>query len=108
MSHDAMSQTSMSSADVEGLARELMSAYEEGRMLDVPPSAPAGFDLDTAYAIEAQLKDLRQAAGHKPVGRKVGYANKAVWRVLKLETLVWAHMYDNTVHSSDDNSATLT
>jgi 2-oxo-3-hexenedioate decarboxylase len=31
-----------------------------------------------------------------------------MWRVLKLETLVWAHMYDNTVHYSDRNSATLT
>ena len=38
-----------------------------------------------------------RAAGHRTVGRKVGYANKAVWRVLKLETLVWAHMYDDTV-----------
>jgi 2-oxo-3-hexenedioate decarboxylase len=37
----------------------------------------------------------------------VGYANKAVWRMLKLETLVWAHMYDDTVHYANDNSATL-
>jgi hypothetical protein len=36
--------------------------------------------------------------GHQTVGRKVGFANKAMWRVLKLETLVWAHMYDDTVH----------
>jgi 2-oxo-3-hexenedioate decarboxylase len=31
-----------------------------------------------------------------------------MWRVLKLETLVWAHMYDDTVHYSDRNAATLT
>jgi 2-keto-4-pentenoate hydratase len=31
-----------------------------------------------------------------------------MWRVLKLETLVWAHMYDDTVHYSDHNSSTLT
>jgi 2-keto-4-pentenoate hydratase len=30
-----------------------------------------------------------------------------MWRVLKLETLVWAHMYDDTVQHSDNNSATL-
>ncbi|HZW96828.1 MAG TPA: hypothetical protein VFF64_28035 [Candidatus Eremiobacteraceae bacterium] len=108
MSDDAMSQTSKSPTDLESLARELMSAYEEGRMVDVPFSARAGFDLDTAYALEARLKEMRRAAGHKAVGRKVGYANKAMWRVLKLETLVWAHMYDDTVHSSNNNSATLT
>jgi 2-keto-4-pentenoate hydratase len=31
-----------------------------------------------------------------------------MWRVLKLETLVWAHMYEDTVQHSDNNSATLT
>src|SRR5208282_2667012 len=47
------------------------------------------------------------AQGHHAVGRKVGYANKAMWRALKLETLVWAHMYDDTVHFSEGNVATL-
>jgi len=76
-------------------------------MVNVPPSERPGFDLDTAYQVEATLKKFREAAGHKAVGLKVGYANKAMWRILKLETLVWAHMYDNTVHYSDRNSAAL-
>src|SRR5207302_157733 len=75
-------------------------------MVAVPPSACPGFDLNRAYEVENKLKQWRQAAGHKSVGSKVGYANKAVWRVLKLETLVWGHMYDDTVHQSDANSAT--
>ncbi len=94
--------------EVEALARELLSAYENDRMVPVPPSARPGFDLNTAYEVEATLKRFREAAGHRPAGRKVGYANKAMWRVLKLETLVWAHMYDDTVHYSNNNSATLT
>ncbi len=98
----------MTHNEVETLARELLSAYETGEMVAIPPSARPGFDLNTAYEVEAALKQLREAAGHKAVGRKVGYANKAMWRVLKLETLVWAHMYDDTVHYSDRNSATLT
>jgi 2-keto-4-pentenoate hydratase len=107
MSQDVVSQTSMSPTAVEAVARELMSACEQGRMVE-PPSARAGFDLDTAYAVEGRLKDMRLAAGHKAVGRKVGYANKAMWRVLKLETLVWGYMYNDTVHFTDHNSATLT
>src|SRR5579863_6626273 len=98
----------MSENPVEALAEELMSAYETGEMVTVPPSARPDFDLDLAYAVEATLKKFREAQGHKTVGRKVGYANKAMWRVLKLETLVWAHMYDNTVQQSDSNSATVT
>jgi 2-keto-4-pentenoate hydratase len=98
---------SMSPNEIESLARELMSAYETGQMVNFPPSDRPGFDLDAAYQVEGMLKKFREAAGHKSVGRKVGYANKAMWRILKLETLVWAHMYDDTVHYSDGNSATL-
>jgi len=93
--------------DVEALARELMSAYETGQMVPVPPSARPGFNLDAAYQVEAKLKQWREAAGHRSVGRKVGYANKAMWRILKLETLVWGHMYEDTVHQSSGNSAIL-
>ncbi len=81
-----------------------MSARETGQMVSVPPSERPGFDLDAAYQVEGMLKKFREAAGHRSVGRKVGYANKAMWRILKLETLVWAHMYDDTVHYSDANA----
>lgn len=91
---------------IEGLARELMSAYETGQMVPTTPSS-SGFDLDAAYDVESELKRLREAGGARAVGRKVGYANKAMWRVFKLRTLVWGHMYDDTVHYSDGDSATL-
>lgn len=97
----------MSQNDIETLASELFSAYEAGQMVAIPPSARPGFDLNKAYAVESMLKKFREAQGHKAVGRKVGYANKAMWRALKLETLTWAHMYEDTVHYSDSNSATL-
>jgi 2-keto-4-pentenoate hydratase len=97
----------MSSSDVEILALELLSAHKTGETVAVPPSERPGFDINAAYEVEATLKQFREAEGCRAVGRKVGYANKAMWRVLKLETLVWAHMYDDTVHFSDSNSATL-
>jgi 2-oxo-3-hexenedioate decarboxylase len=81
------------------LARELFDARESGQLVAVPPSArDGGLDLATAYDVEAELTRMRRVAGHATVGRKVGYANKAVWRALKLQTLVWANMYDDTVH----------
>jgi 2-keto-4-pentenoate hydratase len=103
-----MSNDNMPHNEAESLARELLSAQETGQMVPVLPSTRQGFDLNTAYEAEATLKHWREASGHKAIGRKVGYANKAMWRVLKLETLVWAHMYDDTVHYSDGNSAELT
>jgi 2-oxo-3-hexenedioate decarboxylase len=85
--------------DPAALARELFDAREAGQPVAVAPTARGdGFDLAAAYAVEAELTRMRRQAGHATVGRKVGYANKAMWRVLKLPTLVWASMYDDTVH----------
>ena len=100
-------QEPMSRSDIEALAQELLSASETGQMIPVPFSARPGFDLDSAYEVEAALRRFREAGGQRAVGRKVGYANKAMWRLLKLETLVWAHMYEDTVHYRPNNSATL-
>ena len=93
--------------DIENVTQELRTAYERGQMIAVLPSSRTGFDLDAAYRVEAALKRWREASGYRSVGLKVGYANKALWRILKLETLVWAHMYEDTVHYSANNSASL-
>jgi 2-oxo-3-hexenedioate decarboxylase len=94
--------------DVNGLAAELLSAYSKGEMLAAPPSQlHPGFDLATAYAVEAQLTRLRREQGRTTVGRKVGYASKALWRRLKLDTLVWARMYDDTVKYAENGAASL-
>jgi 2-oxo-3-hexenedioate decarboxylase len=96
------------SVDPKSLAQELIAAYANRRVMERPPSArDAGFDLAAAYAVEAELVRARKASGHATVGRKVGFANKALWRVLKLKTLVWAHMYDDTVHYAENGAATL-
>jgi len=89
------------------LADELQQARQARRSDITPPSARGAFDLDAAYGVERELSRRRRAEGRSVVGRKVGYANKAVWRALKLDTLVWADMYDDTVHHAPQNEATL-
>jgi 2-oxo-3-hexenedioate decarboxylase len=86
-----------------------MAAYSSCQIVPIPPSSrgDTGFDLAAAYAVEAELARMRRASGRTTVGRKVGFANKALWRVLKLDTLVWAHMYDDTVRHADGNAASL-
>jgi 2-keto-4-pentenoate hydratase len=93
--------------DIHALALELTAAYAARRTLSTLPSSRDGLDLSTAYAVERELVRMRRGEGHETVGVKVGYANKAMWRVLKLDTLVWAHMYDDTVRYADANVATL-
>jgi 2-keto-4-pentenoate hydratase len=94
--------------DRDALARELVGAYATGTMLSAPPSTrDASFDISAAYAVEAECMRVRKASGRTPVGRKVGFANRAMWRVLKLNTLVWAHMYDDTVQYTATSDASL-
>jgi 2-oxo-3-hexenedioate decarboxylase len=93
--------------DIHTLALELVAAYAERRPLAVPPSTRDGLDLTTAYGVEGELVRMRREAGRTTTGVKVGFANKAVWRLMKLDTLVWAHMYDDTVHYANANEATL-
>ncbi len=94
-------------ATTSELADAIAAAVQARTPLPAPPSSDAGFDLDAAYAVEAELLARRSASGHRPVGLKVGYANKAVWRALKLPTLVWAHMYDDTVGEAHGGRAGL-
>lgn len=98
----------MTDPRIPALAREMLDAYTGGSPIPVPPSArEGGLDLDTGYAVEAELTRIRRASGRRTVGRKIGLANRAVWRTLKLRTLVWANMYDDTVHYAKDGHATL-
>jgi 2-oxo-3-hexenedioate decarboxylase len=92
---------------VTALADAITGAYALRMPLAVPPSSASGLDLPTAYAVEAELARRRVAAGHRIVGVKAGYANKAVWRALKLDTLAWASMYDDTVSFATAGTATL-
>src|SRR5580765_4118400 len=93
--------------DPKTLADELTGAYASRAIVATPSSREGGLDLDTAYAVEAEIAKARRAGGHQTVGWKVGYANKAMWRALQLDTLVWAHLYDDTVRYADWNDAKL-
>jgi 2-oxo-3-hexenedioate decarboxylase len=92
--------------DPAAIVREIFTARANREPMAVLPSA-RGLDLPAAYAVEAELARRKVAAGHRVVGVKAGYANKAVWRALKLETLTWASMYDDTVTMATDGQATL-
>jgi 2-keto-4-pentenoate hydratase len=72
-----------------------------------PSSRQGGLDLDAAYAVAAEIARVRRGDGHHTVGWKVGYANRTIWPVHELETLVWAHLYEDTVRYADWNDGTL-
>jgi 2-keto-4-pentenoate hydratase len=93
--------------DTTAVAQELIHTYSTGDLLSEPLSSREGFDLATAYAVESELSRRRRAGGHTIVGRKVAFANPAVWGKLKLETVAWASMYDDTVQPAKAGDRTV-
>jgi 2-oxo-3-hexenedioate decarboxylase len=89
------------------LAAEIAAAYANKQQVAAPTTREKEFNLAAAYATEAELVRMRKNAGRCTVGLKVGFANRAMWRALKLDTLVWAHMYDDTVRYAVNNEATV-
>lgn len=97
----------MNDSRVTALARELHDAYVKGAPVPVPPSArDGGIDLDTGYAVEAEIVRMRRAGGRTTVGRKIGIANRAAWSAMGINTVVWGNMYDDTVHHAPGGQAT--
>lgn len=89
------------------LAEELRDARANKTSVLAPTTREGGLDLATAYQTEAELVRMRREVGQCTVGLKVGFANRAMWRALKLDTLVWAHIYDDTVQHAENNQASV-
>lgn len=94
----------MTTIDAVAVAHEIADAYSTGTQL-TPFSAREGFDLSAGYAVEAELTRRRVLDGHKVIGRKLAFANDAVWAKLKIDTVAWGAMYEDTVLHADTTTA---
>jgi len=95
----------MPQIDIGALAGEFLNVYDTGGEA-VPPSVRfSDWNLNAGYAVEAAFARLRAERGSRAMGRKVGFANKATWPALKIETVAWARVYDDTVQFAAGASA---
>jgi 2-oxo-3-hexenedioate decarboxylase len=81
----------------------LLGAYESGALIE--PFAE-GLDLDAAYDIAEVIHQRRLALGHKPLGRKIGFSNRAIWSHFNVEAPIWAYVYDATTTRVSGGRAT--
>ncbi|MDB5082145.1 MAG: hypothetical protein JWP00_4069 [Chloroflexi bacterium] len=94
----------MTNLDTRALANELLEARLKGQPVESRPSSrDSEFNLTAAYQVEGELARLRRGSGQKTIGRKIGFTNKAVWPKLDLDTIVWGHVYNDTVHHASGN-----
>ncbi len=92
--------------DVAALAREMKAAQDESRQVPLLTARFPGFDLDTAYDVARRVHRERIAEGARPVGRKIGFTNPAMWAQYGVREPIWAFVYDRTVeHLSGTRAA---
>ena len=94
-------------ADIRTTARDLLDAYDHGKLVSTPTERNPAFDWNAAYAVTAEIVRLRRARGERCVGRKIGFTNRNIWAEYGATSPIWAHVYDNTLVFAADNHATI-
>jgi 2-oxo-3-hexenedioate decarboxylase len=82
---------------VDALASELIALDETPR--EVAPFSERYPELDAAagYRAAARLHAARLARGWKPVGRKIGFTNRTIWKRYGVYEPMWGIVYDRTL-----------
>lgn len=93
--------------DIDALGTELLDALDRAALLPPITARVPGFDLSAAYALGAELTRSRRDRGERPIGRKLGFTNRAIWSILGVDAPFWAPVYDSTVTVLDAESGTI-
>jgi 2-keto-4-pentenoate hydratase len=81
------------------VAQELAAALWDAERTRTPTQPlrerVAGFAVDDAYAVQFEVAALRQAAGARAIGRKVGLASRAFLQRVGASEPFWAFVHDS-------------
>lgn len=92
---------------LEALARELVALHDAPREVAPFSERHAGLDPETGYAAARRLHAERLARGWKPLGRKIGFTNRTIWKRYGVYEPMWGTVYDRTTIFARDNRATV-
>ena len=89
------------------IADRLFAAVESAAQLAPISSLDPSFDVAAAYRVLGHLHERRAAQGWTPIGRKIGFTNRAIWARYGVDRSMWSHVWDRTVTFATDGMATL-
>ena len=95
-------------AEIDAIATEIFALLGTGRQIapfTARSGGTAGLTVEDAYRVSAALNAMRQARGEKPLGRKIGFTNRTIWREYGVYAPIWGFVYDRTVHELDATAA---
>jgi 2-oxo-3-hexenedioate decarboxylase len=85
--------------ELQAIAAEAFAALDTGRQISSFSARISAFDLDDAYRVTATIRQMREARGEMPVGRKIGFTNRTIWTEYNVYEPVWGYVYNRTVHN---------
>jgi 2-oxo-3-hexenedioate decarboxylase len=84
-------------SELEGIAHEMKAAQDLCKQIELLTARVSGFDNAAAYEVAGLMHEARMQEGALPVGRKIGFTNRDMWRVYGVCEPIWAFVYDTTV-----------
>jgi len=87
----------LSDADIQSLASEIVALLGTGEQIAPISSRVPSFRLEEAYRVSLAVRQLREKAGERAIGRKIGFTNRTIWPEYKVYAPIWGYIYDRTV-----------
>ena len=92
--------------DAEAMAAEALAALDAGRQIASFSARHPALDLAEAYRVTAAVRQMREIRGERPVGRKIGFTNRAMWVEHGVRAPIWGYVYDGTVRALAETEGT--
>jgi len=93
------------SADAARQAARVLDAFDSLELISPLTVDNPSLDEDGAYAIALEVYRRRLERGEVPVGRKIGFTNRSIWRAYRVSRPIWGYVYDSTVQYARDGTA---
>lgn len=78
---------------MDAIAEHLLTAFDTGQQIAPPSRDMPAIDLNTGYAIAAEIHQQRLARGERVAGRKIGFTNRTIWDIYNVHAPIWGWMY---------------
>ena len=91
----------MNEPSVAALAAEAFDLLGTGQQTTSFSARHPDLDLAAAYNVASVVRELREASGDRPVGRKIGFTNSSIWDEYNVHAPIWGWMYEGSVHDID-------
>jgi 2-oxo-3-hexenedioate decarboxylase len=85
--------------ELQAITAEALAALDTGHQISPFSARLSAFDLDDAYRVTAAIRQMREARGEMPVGRKIGFTNRTIWAEYNVYGPIWGYVYNGTVHN---------